>query len=207
MLILLIRVIFTIFILITSQPGSSLFSWHPTCMILAYGLIFFEGVRVFSSKFYTNVNKPLKITIHWILQVSALSLALIGFLVIFYSKILKNKWHFQTWHAIFGLVTILMTLAECMGGILAKYSFLLKKFVKPLTIKRAHALSSILTFSLSAVSIITGMNSKWFLRVTSDYHPLCKVFVIIPVILTILISFRVLRSFLPPSKGNVRNGD
>lgn len=207
MLILSLRVIFTIFILFVSRPGSNLFSWHPTLMILAYGLILFEGVRVFSSKFYSNINKTSKITIHWIFQVISILLALIGFTVIFYNKILKNKWHFQTWHAVFGLATILITLIECTGGIMAKYSFLLKKVTKPLMIKCLHAVSAVLTFTFSSISIITGMNSNWFIRATSDFNSLWKLFMIIPIILTVLVLFQVLKSYLPRFKNNMKNGD
>ena len=48
MVVHILSVVFTGFILYLSNPGSDLFSWHPTCMTIAFMLLLLQAIVLFS---------------------------------------------------------------------------------------------------------------------------------------------------------------
>ena len=48
MVVHILSVAFTGFIVYLSSPGSDLFSWHPTCMSVAFMLLLLQAIVLFS---------------------------------------------------------------------------------------------------------------------------------------------------------------
>jgi uncharacterized protein YqgC (DUF456 family) len=62
-----------------------------------------------------------RVTVHWIIQVFAVVLITIAQICIFWNKVRLEKSHYQTTHAIFGLITYILTLLTTFGGKLEEF--------------------------------------------------------------------------------------
>ena len=60
MVVHIISVAFTGFMIYLSNPGSDLFSWHPTCMSVAFMLLLLQAIVLFSpeSSLFPTTPKP-----------------------------------------------------------------------------------------------------------------------------------------------------
>ena len=67
-----------------------------------------------------------------------------GFGAIYLNKEIAGKKHFTTWHGTFGLLTVIGVLLAAVGGLVAKYSLLVKNFMKPINVKLYHATGGML---------------------------------------------------------------
>lgn len=122
---------------------------------------------------------------HWVLQLLAGFIILVGFLIILSNKIINSKYHFQTLHARFGLSALVFICFTSFGGLGALYSLKLKDYLAPIYMKLLHASFGLVTFSLGTITIILGCFSNWWsfgevLRYTS------LVLVLIVMIFTVL---------------------
>lgn len=115
----------------------------------------------------SKLNFKQRVTLHWVLQASALVSTTIGFFVIVVNKFKADKDHFQTTHAIFGLSTYLLTIIVASGGVWTKYSFQLRKYFKPVYAKISHALMGIIVFCLGVVTVSLAVYSEWFMKVST----------------------------------------
>lgn len=118
------------------------------------------------TKYVSHKNK---VRLHWILQVTASLCVYSGFLIVFINKIIKNKDHFSTWHAKFGLFTILCIFLTSLGGVLALYNVKMKQFIKPILNKTCHAIFGVNTFIFGNLTIMLGFYSHWFVERTHFY--------------------------------------
>jgi cytochrome b-561 domain containing protein 2 len=109
-----------------------------------------------------------RVTVHWILQTSALILITIAQTCIYLNKNKLGKEHYQSTHALFGLSTYLLTVVSTLGGVFTRYSFQLKKFVKPTIMKILHSFAGLLTYLLAIITICLGINQFW-LSESDDY--------------------------------------
>ncbi|KAL5014945.1 hypothetical protein ScPMuIL_009215 [Solemya velum] len=160
-----IAVLFTAFIIYTAWPGSSLFSWHPTLMAIAFVFLMFEGLLVFSPESSLLHRSPnlTKIKFHWLVQGAAVTCALGGFLVIYANKNVYDKPHFLTWHGYMGVITIIFLCMQSIGGTFAKYPALAKAIGMRLSeIRLYHATSGAVTFTLVCLSLMLGLYTDWF---------------------------------------------
>ena len=173
-----------------STIGIVLFSWHPSLMSIGvrmqsffivyklkinlyfkYLILMAQGILAMAD--YNFVTKSLtyqkRVTVHWVLQVIALVFITIGQTTIYIRKAGQGKSHFTTLHGIIGLITYLLTVAASLGGVFTLYSFQLRAFMKPITIKIIHSLVGILTYLMGVATIGTGIFSKsWVRRVEND---------------------------------------
>ncbi|KAL3853109.1 hypothetical protein ACJMK2_016686 [Sinanodonta woodiana] len=159
------------FIIYTAWPGSSLFSWHPTCMALAFVCLMFEGLLVFNreSSLFSNVSHASKILTHQLMNIGAFIFALTGFLIIYYNKNLNNKDHFTTWHGVLGLVTVCYLPLQMTGGAIAKYPALRNILKMKLSaIKLYHATSGSIVLALASCTLLTAFHSNWFTQQVGD---------------------------------------
>ena len=67
-----------------------------------------------------------------------------GFGAIYLNKEIAGKKHFTTWHGTFGLLTVIGVLMAAAGGLVAKYSLLVKNYIKPINVKLYHATGGML---------------------------------------------------------------
>ncbi|XP_045763467.1 transmembrane reductase CYB561D2 [Maniola jurtina] len=169
------------------KDGASLFSFHPTLMALGWLILMTSAINAVTPGDLATEWMPIRLRSarHWVLQLLAGLIILVGFLVILTNKFINNKYHFITLHAKFGLAALVFVCFTSFGGLGALYSLKLKDYLAPIYIKLLHASVGLVTFCLGTITIILGTFSKWWsfgevLRYTS------LVLVLIIMILTVL---------------------
>ncbi|CAL8098934.1 unnamed protein product [Orchesella dallaii] len=156
---------FVAFITISAVPGSSLFSWHPTCMALAT-LLWTESLISFR-----RPSPSWRVNVHWGVNATAISLAIFGFLSIYRNKEENGKPHFTTYHGIAGISTLGLLLIQTMGGNFANFSVFIGKYVRavrPSVIKWGHRVSGLLSLTAVYTTLILGLCSFWFTAIVSS---------------------------------------
>ncbi|XP_073501227.1 transmembrane reductase CYB561D2 [Phyllobates terribilis] len=164
----------TIYIACVSQLGTSLFSWHPFLMSLAFSFMT-EAILVFSpdSSVLRSFSRKARVRAHWALQLLSVLCAILGLGIIYYNKGVHGKPHFSTWHGRLGLLTVLCALVQNAGGVTLLYPKLLQRWTLS-TLKLYHATSGLLAYLLGCTSLILGMCSLWFsAHVTGTSWYLC----------------------------------
>uniref|UniRef100_A0A1L8DZS8 ascorbate ferrireductase (transmembrane) n=2 Tax=Nyssomyia neivai TaxID=330878 RepID=A0A1L8DZS8_9DIPT len=159
--------IFTAYVIFISfSQGVFLFSWHPALMTLGYSIFMTEAILSFSENnlLARNRNFKWRVKFHWILQAIGCISITIGFIIILTNKFINDKPHFQTNHAIVGLVTIILTILVAVGGIWTKYSYDLRQYLRPVYAKIIHAVFGSALYILVVTTLILGMNSDYFER-------------------------------------------
>ncbi|KAF4097513.1 transmembrane reductase CYB561D2 [Onychostoma macrolepis] len=155
--------LFTGFIAALSRPGSSLFSWHPFLMTLAFSFFMTEAVLLFNP--YSSPVKKLKHKakgrLHWVLQGLCVCCATAGLAAIFYNKHLHDKPHFSTWHGAVGVLTVAVVGLQSLGGLPLLYPKLARGWSLA-KLKRYHATSGLLAYLLGSLSLFLGLCSAWF---------------------------------------------
>ncbi|XP_058457191.1 probable transmembrane reductase CYB561D1 isoform X2 [Malaya genurostris] len=146
------------------NKATVLFSWHPTFMCIGYFILMSQAILTLSGANLLTYKRHYKtrIYVHWILQTVAVVLITIAFVCIFLNKVRMNKAHFQTTHAIFGIITIILSSISICGGVFSKYGFQLRQLVRPIYSKIGHAIVGTVTYVLSTTTIALGIYSKWF---------------------------------------------
>ncbi|XP_003217609.1 transmembrane reductase CYB561D2 [Anolis carolinensis] len=154
---------FTIFVAVLARPGSSLFSWHPLLMSLAFSFLMTEALLVFSpeSSLLRSFSRKARARFHWALQLLSLTCAILGLAIISYNKYLNGKDHFVTWHGQTGLLTVFYASMQCMGGVALLYPKLMKNWTLG-KLKLYHATSGLIGYLLGCASLMLGMSSLWF---------------------------------------------
>ncbi|KAM3914215.1 transmembrane reductase CYB561D2 [Leptodactylus fuscus] len=154
---------FTIYISWVAQPGTTLFSWHPFLMSLAFSFFMTEAILVFSpdSSLMRSFSRKARVRAHWILQLLCALCASLGLGIIYYNKSVHGKPHFSTWHGLLGLLTVLWALVQNAGGVTLLYPKLVQRWTLS-TRKLYHATSGLLGFLLGCTSLFLGMCSLWF---------------------------------------------
>ena len=194
----MLSVVFTGFILYLAVPGSDLFSWHPTCMSVAFILLLLQAIVIFSpeSSLFPTTPRPDRIQLHWILHAFGLASAVFGFGVVYLNKEVNNRKHFVSWHAKFGLATSIGVLMVALGGLLANYAMSWKKYIRPVNLKMYHATGGMIIFILAMTTISLASYSNWFRnRVSNEW--LQRGALWIPIVLAVCVARQVTQSYLP----------
>lgn len=122
-----------------------------------------NGILAMADKniFTQGLSHSKRVTVHWVLQGLALVLITIAQMAIYINKD-RNDWpHYQSTHSLFGLVTYSLTFFATFGGLVTKYSYQLRRFVKPVMLKIGHGFGGILVYTLAATTIFLGINQSW----------------------------------------------
>uniref|UniRef100_UPI0037E8E2B6 transmembrane reductase CYB561D2 n=1 Tax=Semicossyphus pulcher TaxID=241346 RepID=UPI0037E8E2B6 len=166
----LICIFFTVFIAVLSRPGTSLFSWHPFLMTLAFSLFMTEAILLFSPHGSPMKKFPHKTKgrVHWILQSLCASSAVLGLAAISYNKHLNDKPHFTSWHSLLGLLTVCVVGLQSLAAVPLIYHSLAKGWSLA-KLKRYHAASGLVTYLLGSGSLLLGLSSAWFTASVSGY--------------------------------------
>ncbi|RUS87955.1 hypothetical protein EGW08_004233 [Elysia chlorotica] len=158
-------IVFPLIIIVAVVPGSSLFSWHPSLMAIGFSLLMSEGIVLFSqsSSLIPSWSRPDKAWLHAVLMGAGMCSVCLGFLAIFFNKRLADKPHFTTWHGLFGLTTVCIAGAQCLGGSLVKYYRYVGSYIKIrlADLKLYHATSGLLSFVLFTVTLLLSLYSGW----------------------------------------------
>ncbi|KAL2091280.1 hypothetical protein ACEWY4_013543 [Coilia grayii] len=158
-----ISAVFTLFIAVLARPGSSLFSWHPFLMTLAFSFLMTEAVLLFSphSSPVRKLPHKTKGRLHWMLQCMCVTCAGLGLGAICYNKYLNDKPHFTSWHGLVGLITVIVVGVQSLAGLPLIYIKLAKGWSLA-KLKRYHAVTGLLTYLLGSGSLLLGLWSAWF---------------------------------------------
>eukprot|EP00794_Sanderia_malayensis_P005942 gene5942-6632_t len=139
----ILLLIYTVYL---ARPGFALFSWHPTLMVLSFGVLMLEAILMFSpySSLVPKTQHKERVRYHWIFQVSSVITAFLGFIAIFQHKERnkKNPVHFASWHSIFGLAAIILSGVNCLGG---------------------------LVFLLACATMVLSLYSNWFKKAGGEF--------------------------------------
>lgn len=186
------------FYMYLSSPGTDLFSWHPTCMSVAFILLLLQAIVIFSpeSSLTPSTPRPDKVQLHWILHCFGIVSALFGFGTVYLNKELNNRKHFTTWHGKVGLATLVGSLLTMLGGIMANYSVNLKKYIRPLNMKLYHATAGLLIFTLAMVACVLATYSNYFTKRVKIAW-LSRIIMWAPIVLAVCIARQVTQSYVP----------
>lgn len=123
-----------------------------------------EAVLTFSANSYLarNLKHVQRMTVHGGLQFGAGACFLIAFISIYNHKLNNNWEHFLSWHGSLGLTTCIMMAGTSCGGILARYSFIISRVIRPVYMKIIHSSFGIITYLLAMTTLCLGLDSKWF---------------------------------------------
>ncbi|CAG5009407.1 unnamed protein product [Parnassius apollo] len=97
--------------------GVSLFSFHPSLMSLGWLMIMTSAINAITPGDLATEWMPIRLRSarHWVLQLLAVTIITIGFIVILSNKIINNKPHFVTLHAKFGLASLIFMSLTSLG--------------------------------------------------------------------------------------------
>ena len=142
-------------ITITADPGSTLFSWHPTCMSASFLVLLPFSTRFL--KYRTAFTYRTRKLVHWSSQLLALALCLAGFYAIYENKNRIGKPHFTTKHGLSGLVVgVLVVVQGLIFGVPANWKIGRLSMAK---FKKWHIQFSGVTLLACAVCLITACDT------------------------------------------------
>nr|XP_019548617.2 cytochrome b561 domain-containing protein 1 [Aedes albopictus] len=172
------------------NKATVLFSWHPTFMSIGYFILMSQAVLTLSGANLLTYRQHQKtrVLIHWLLQALAGILIAIAFVCIFLNKVRMEKKHFQTTHAIVGLITVILTLASIGGGIFTKYGYQLRHLVRPIYSKIMHGVAGTVTYIMGSATIALGVYSQWFQEDNNGQVRLALLIGIIAVTLYVIVN-------------------
>lgn len=172
------------------NKATVLFSWHPTFMSIGYFILMSQAVLTLSgANLLTHrLHHKTRILIHWVLQGLAGTLITIAFVCIFLNKVRMGKAHFQTTHAVVGLITVLLTLTSIGGGIFTKYGYQLRHLMRPIYSKIIHGVAGTVTYILGSATIALGVYSTWFQEDNNGQVRLALLIGIIAVTLYVIVN-------------------
>ncbi|XP_031640297.1 cytochrome b561 domain-containing protein 2-like [Contarinia nasturtii] len=144
--------------------GTTLFTLHPVLMSSGFLLLMSEAIVAFTSNSFvaSNLKYNERLTLHWMLQLSAATLIGLAFFSIYSHKNNNNYDHFVTRHASLGLTTCLMLVGTMCGGIAARYSSAFRKKIKPALLKIIHSIVGVITYTMAIITFCLGIDSEWF---------------------------------------------
>ncbi|KAM6454459.1 putative transmembrane reductase CYB561D1 isoform 2-T2 [Liasis olivaceus] len=152
----------TIFLLLLSRPGTSLFSWHPVFMSIAFCLCLTEAILIFApegSLFFCS--HKVKVQLHWTAQMLSLGAATLGLGFIISSKNRSELPHFISWHSILGLLTFLATCGQVLCGLCLLFPQLLRISLMA-QLRRCHTMCGLMVYLLATFTVVLGICSDWF---------------------------------------------
>ncbi|KAM7423401.1 hypothetical protein PAMA_011115 [Pampus argenteus] len=190
----------SIIISLLSRPGTSLFSWHPVCMSVAYCLCMTEGVLIFSaegSPFCFKSRKG-KVRLHWFFQALVLIAAATGLGFMVASKNVSERPHLVTWHSLLGICTLAATLLQAACGICMIFPKLLRLSSPPQRLKLYHATCGLVVYLLATVTVMLAMFSDWFQATIKGVA--WWAFLLLPLFPTLVVMNQITNGYLPRKK-------
>eukprot|EP00043_Microstomoeca_roanoka_P001260 m.31826 g.31826 ORF g.31826 m.31826 type:complete len:229 (-) comp10722_c0_seq1:169-855(-) len=155
----------TVGITYIAQPGSSLFSWHPVCMALAFTVLMTYGISVFAPG--NTLSYRDKVWRHFLCNAGAGLLTLSGFLIIYTNKNLLGKQHFASRHGFVGLIVSMLVVAQAAGSSIFLFPDFTNKLLGISNVKKAkmlHRYGAFVTYVLSMYDLILGFYTNFWTR-------------------------------------------
>ncbi|XP_004068961.1 cytochrome b561 domain-containing protein 1 [Oryzias latipes] len=193
----------TVTVSVLSRPGTSLFSWHPVCMTVAFCVFMTEGLLLFSaegSPFCFKSRKG-KVRVHWLCQVLALTAAATGLGFIIASKSVSEHPHLTSWHSLLGSCTLASTLLQAGFGICVTFHKELHLSLPPSRLKLYHATCGLLVYLLATVTVVSALFSDWFQA--SVKGPAWWVLLLLPFFPALVVMNQITNAYLPRKKMSI----
>ncbi|KAF2368676.1 Cytochrome b561/ferric reductase transmembrane [Trinorchestia longiramus] len=103
-----------------------------------------------------------KTFVHWLLNGAAGVAAAVGFGSIYYNKEQRDKPHFVSWHGLIGAYACALLLSQLTFGGIMKFPQYARAVVSYKTLRRCHAFSGALVYTLGSAAFALGLFSTWF---------------------------------------------
>lgn len=190
----------TLTISLLSRPGTSLFSWHPVGMSVAYCLCMTEGILLFSaeqSPFCFRSRKG-KVRFHWFCQALVLIAAATGLGFIVASKNVPELPHLVTWHSWLGICTLATTGLQAACGICVIFPKLLRLSSPPPKLKLYHATCGLVVYLLATMTVVLAMFSDWFQAIVKGVA--WWAFLLLPLFPALVVMNQITNAYLPRKK-------
>ncbi|XP_023967496.1 probable transmembrane reductase CYB561D1 isoform X1 [Chrysemys picta bellii] len=128
----------TLFLLLLSRPGTSLFSWHPVFMSIA-----------------------VKVWLHWTAQTLVVVAATLGLAFIISSKNRSELPHLVSWHSLLGVLTLAATCGQALCGLSLRFPQLLR-ISSVARLRLYHVTCGLVVCLLATFTVVLGICSDWF---------------------------------------------
>ncbi|XP_067387820.1 probable transmembrane reductase CYB561D1 isoform X2 [Emydura macquarii macquarii] len=128
----------TVFLLLLSRPGTSLFSWHPVFMSIA-----------------------VKVWLHWTTQTLVVVAATLGLGFIVSSKNRSELPHLVSWHSLLGVLTLAATSGQALCGLSLRFPQLLR-ISSVARLRLYHVTCGLVVYLLATFTVVLGICSDWF---------------------------------------------
>ncbi|XP_044531442.1 probable transmembrane reductase CYB561D1 [Gracilinanus agilis] len=190
---------FTLFLTVLSRPGTSLFSWHPVFMALAFCLCMAEAILLFSpdhSPFFFCSRKA-RIRLHWVGQTLTILCAFLGLVFIISSRTRSELPHLVSWHSCVGSLTLLATIGQSLCGL----SLLCPRAARVSRVARLklyHLTCGLAVYLMATFTVLLGMYTAWFqAQIKGAAWYLC---LFLPVYPALVIMHQISSAYLPKKK-------
>ncbi|XP_029907628.1 putative transmembrane reductase CYB561D1 [Myripristis murdjan] len=189
-----------VLISLLSRPGTSLFSWHPVCMSVAYCLCMTEGVLLFSAEgsLFCFKSRQGKVRLHWFCQTLVVLLAATGVCFMVASKNVSERPHLATWHSLLGVGTVVATLVQSACGVCLLFPKLLLRKASSPRLKLYHATCGLVAYLLATVTVVAAMFSDWFQATVKG--PAWWAFLLLPIFPALVVMNQITNAYLPRKK-------
>uniref|UniRef100_H3BZA9 ascorbate ferrireductase (transmembrane) n=2 Tax=Tetraodon nigroviridis TaxID=99883 RepID=H3BZA9_TETNG len=190
----------TIIIGLMSRPGTSLFSWHPVFMSVAYCLCMTEGILLFSAEVspFCCKSRKFKVRLHWFCQALVLIFGITGLCFMIASKNLSEHAHLVTWHSLFGVGTLVATVVQAACGVCLMFPKLSGLSSSLSRLKLYHATCGLVVYLLATMTVVLSMFSDWF-QATVKGAAWWALFVL-PLFPALVVMNQITNSYLPRKK-------
>ncbi|KAM9759284.1 putative transmembrane reductase CYB561D1 [Menidia menidia] len=109
----------TVVFCVLSRPGTSLFSWHPVCMSIAYGVFMTQGVLLFHADGspFCVCSRRVKARLHLLLHLLAAAFSAVGVGFMAASRSVSGLPHLSSGHALLGAATLAASGLQAADGL------------------------------------------------------------------------------------------
>ncbi|XP_020786617.1 probable transmembrane reductase CYB561D1 [Boleophthalmus pectinirostris] len=153
----------TVTISVLSRPGTSLFSWHPVCMSVAYWLCMTEGLLLFAEgSLCCCRSRKRKVGLHWCFQAVGLVSAVTGLGFMVASKNRSQLPHLVSWHSVLGVCTLVVTALQAACGLCMLFPQIQQVSLYSAKLKLYHTTFGLVVYFLATVTIVSALFSDWF---------------------------------------------
>lgn len=93
-----------------------------------------------------SISRQRRKTIHWVLQTIGFVITFLGILFEFLRREKYSSAHFNTTHAITGLIAFIFSIVALINGVMASKAWYLRQYIRPIYSKFFHNLIGIASF-------------------------------------------------------------
>ncbi|KPP71367.1 Cytochrome b561 domain-containing protein 1-like [Scleropages formosus] len=191
---------FTVLVTLLSRPGTSLFSWHPVCMSVAFCLCMTEGILVFSTEAspFCFKSRKAKVRLHWFLQAVMLLGGATGLGFMVASKNVSEHSHLATWHSVLGVATLGAVALQAACGLALLLPVRLRRGPTLSRLRLYHATCGLVAYLLATATVMLAVCSDWFQA--SVRGLLWYAFLLLPLFPALVVMKQITGAFLPKKK-------